>query len=213
MKSTDCRPECRSVLDFACGNADAHFERSLCTVGSFDIHVALCLEFPCVLHTRIATSCVRSSKQRGLVNLTCVRHKVYHDLVAKTISEDTAGKPCEEGLGVSSPMKGTAHLTSIRKYHPSEDIQHVFTLSVWQEGEKPGCSKKQELNSKPLFLISFLTGAYLAHETRKVREAEPIFLRTPSEPRIPLARLETPCCQSRRQEGHTKLWCRQNCKL
>ena len=129
-------------------------------------------------------------------------HKVYHDLVAKTIPEDTAGKPCEEGLGVSPPMKGTAHLSSIRKYHPSEDLQHIFTLSVWQEGEKPSCSK-QELNSKPFLSNQFLTGAYLAHETREVREAEPIFLRTPSEPRILLARLETPCCQSRRQEGHT----------
>ena len=96
MKSTDCRPECRSVLDLACGNADAHLQRSLCTVGSLDIHVALCLSktsFPVFFTARMAIFMCSVIEAEKTDQPHQVMHEVYHDLVAKTIQEDTTGKP------------------------------------------------------------------------------------------------------------------------
>ena len=52
-------------------------------------------------------------------------------------------------------------------------------------GREAKLQQKAGVKLKTLLTNQFLTGANLAHETREVREAEPIFLRTPSEPIIP----------------------------
>ena len=79
VKSTDCRPECRSVLDLACGNADV-----------------LCLSktsFPVFFTARMAIFMCSVVEAEKTDQPYLVMHEVYHDLVAKTIQEDTAGKP------------------------------------------------------------------------------------------------------------------------
>ena len=115
--------------------------------------------------------------------LSCCHWSIGHLGVVKTI---------QEGLEVSTPMKGTACLCSIEV----SPVKRLYdTLS------EASCGKL-----KISHVLQPLTGDHFAHETREVCEADPIVLRARHRltEKFPVRR-DISCCQSTRKDGLTKL--------
>ena len=108
----------------------------------------------------------RSSTARTLSYCHCGQRHIWESLIP-------AWENSEEGLGVSSPMKGTAHSSSIRKHHPSEDRSKRFYFKRVAGGSEAKLLQKAGVKLKTFSHLQLLTGAHLAHETREVREADP----------------------------------------
>ena len=125
-----------------CGNADAHFQRSLCTVGSFDIHVALCLgktSFHVFFPARMATfMCTVIEAERT---------DSPHLCDARSVSR-SCGKDHPRGHGrqalCDTAYEGNGSFIVHSKVSPVKRLTTRLYFKRVARGREPSCSKKQE---------------------------------------------------------------------
>ena len=86
------------------------------------------------------------SYRTGLGSQRSCKRSIAHLGVVKSV---------EEGLDVSSPMEGTAHVSSNRSITRQKTVQHIINSSVWQVGVKPSGGTRQEQSSKLSHVYSF----------------------------------------------------------